>query len=220
MYLVVFDCDGTLVDSQHAIIAATEYALTRAQQPMPERQKILNAVGLPLEVALQRHAPQADSQTLEQILDDYREESLRLAQQDTRGQIMFPGMHELICDLGQRDDVYLGMVTMKSRRGLERVVDAYHIRPYFKALKSADDGPGKPAPDLLLEAMAELDIPAARTMMVGDTSFDMLMARAAKTYAIGVGWGYQTIDELEESGAHEIVTSPEELAQSIHVFVS
>lgn len=220
MYLVVFDCDGTLVDSQHAIIASTEYALTRAELPVPERQKILNAVGLPLDVALQRHAPDADAKLLEQILEDYRTESVRLAQQDTRGQIMFPGMRDLIVSLGGHDNVRLGMITMKSRRGVERVVDAYEIRPYFHALKSADDGPGKPAPDLLLDVMRELDIQPSHTMMIGDTSFDMMMARAAGTYAIGVSWGYQTVDELEESGAHEIVASPDELAQSIHVFAS
>jgi len=220
VYLVVFDCDGTLVDSQHAIIAATEYALTRANLPIPERKKILNAVGLPLDAALQRHAPDADADLLAKIVEDYREESVRLAQHDTRGQIMFPGMRDLIVGLGQEKQVRLGMVTMKSRRGVERVVDAYDIRPFFHALKSADDGPGKPAPDLLLEAMRELDIPASRTMMIGDTSFDMLMARAAGTYAIGVSWGYQTVEELEESGAHEIVASPEELAQSIHMFIS
>ena len=220
MYMVVFDCDGTLVDSQHAIIAATAFALGQEGLAMPPRQKVLGAVGLPVEIALKRHAPSADAEMLARIVDNYRAESVRLANQDDRGQIMFPGMEELVHWLGHEDNVFMGIVTMKSRRGLNRVVDAYGIRPFFQSLKSADDGPGKPAPDLLLDAMAELGTNATQTVMVGDTSFDMMMARAAGCYAVGVAWGYQSVEELEESGAHEIVNTPDELRQTLKVFIS
>jgi len=220
MHLVVFDCDGTLVDSQHAIIAATEQALMSEGLALPDRQTILSSVGLPLEIIMQRHAPDADQAMIDRMLDNYRGESLRLAQQDDRGQVMFPGMRDTIAWLGAMENVVMGIVTMKSRRGLNRVVDAYDIRAYFQALKSADDGPGKPAPDLLLNCMSELNVDAEKTVMVGDTSFDMMMARAAGAYTIGVAWGYQTVEELEESGAQEIVHTPEELNRSLKVFVS
>jgi phosphoglycolate phosphatase len=95
------------------------------------------------------------------------------------------------------------------------VVDAYGIRDYFAALKSADDGPGKPAPDLLLDAMAECDVSADQTVMIGDTSFDMLMAKAAGAYAIGVGWGYQTVDEVVEAGADAVAEHPEQLIEML-----
>jgi phosphoglycolate phosphatase len=107
---------------------------------------------------------------------------------------------------------------MKSRRGLNRVVDAYDIRPFFKVLKSADDGPGKPAPDLMFDAMRETGVTAAQTLMIGDTSFDIMMAKAAGARAIGVGWGYQTVDELEASGADDIAQTPEDLRLLISQF--
>ncbi len=220
MYMVVFDCDGTLVDSQHGIIAATAFALEQEGLVMPPREKVLGAVGLPIEVALKRHAPGADADILARILDNYRAESVRLAGQDDRGQVMFPGMQDIVRWLGSEDNVVMGIVTMKSRRGLNRVVDAYDIRPFFQSLKSADDGPGKPAPDLLLDAMSELGVKHEQTVMVGDTSFDMMMARAAGCYAVGVGWGYQSVEELEESGAHEIVMTPDDLRETLKVFIS
>jgi phosphoglycolate phosphatase len=220
MYMVVFDCDGTLVDSQHGIIAATAFALEQEGLVMPPREKVLGAVGLPIEVALKRHAPDADADMLARILDNYRAESVRLAGQDDRGQVMFPGMQDIVRWLGSEDNVVMGIVTMKSRRGLNRVVDAYDIRPFFQSLKSADDGPGKPAPDLLLDAMSELGVKHEQTVMVGDTSFDMMMARAAGCYAVGVGWGYQSVEELEESGAHEIVMTPDDLRETLKVFIS
>jgi phosphoglycolate phosphatase len=98
------------------------------------------------------------------------------------------------------------------------VVDAYDIRRYFQVLKSADDGPGKPNPDLMLDAMAETGAAPEQTLMVGDTSFDIMMAKAAGTQAIGVGWGYQTIDELEDSGADAIAATPQQLDDLLAAF--
>ena len=212
MRLVVFDCDGTLVDSQQSIVKATEEALAAFNLPPPERERILRAVGLPVEAAMRRHAPQVNEETLADISHKFRNIYNELNQQDDRGQVMFDGMRELIGALAQEQDTLLGIVTMKSRRGLHRVVDAYDIRGAFKTLKSADDGPGKPAPDLLLAAMDECAMTPAQTVMVGDTGFDMLMAKAAKAHAVGVAWGYQDIDEMEEGGADVIAHTPQELA--------
>ncbi|MGB1550804.1 MAG: HAD-IA family hydrolase, partial [Parvibaculales bacterium] len=179
MRLIVFDCDGTLVDSQQTIITATEAALGSHDFAAPDRRDILYAVGLPVDVAMRRHAPDATDDQIINMLDVYRETYQQLVQQDDRGQVMFPGMHEQIVKLGGLDDTLLGIITMKSRRGLERVVDAYDIRKYFQVLKSADDGPGKPSPALMLDAIAETGVTAEQALMVGDTSFDIMMAKAA-----------------------------------------
>lgn len=213
MRLIVFDCDGTLVDSQQAIVSATSEAFEVVGVAVPPRVDILSAVGLPIEVAMRRHAPDADDTQIDEILTLYRAAHIRLSQQSDRGQVLFEGMKEIIEMLGDEPDTRLGIVTMKSRRGLDRVVDAYDIRAYFSALKSADEGPGKPAPDLLLDAMTECGVTPEQTVMIGDTSFDMLMAKAAGAYAIGVGWGYQTAEEMVEAGADAMAEQPENLVE-------
>ena len=136
MRLIVFDCDGTLVDSQQTIITATETALGEFDFQAPPRRDILYAVGLPVDVALRRHAPDASDDQILNMLDIYRETYQHLVQQEDRGQVMFEGMREQIVELGQMEDTLLGIITMKSRRGLNRVVDAYDIRQYFQVLKS------------------------------------------------------------------------------------
>lgn len=211
MRLIVFDCDGTLVDSQQTIITAAEAALGAHDFAPPSRRDILYAVGLPIDVALRRHAPKASDDQILNMLDVYRDTYQQLVQQDDRGQVMFDGMYEQIVDLGKQEETLLGIITMKSRRGLNRVVDAYHIRQYFQVLKSADDGPGKPAPDLMFDAMSETGIQPEQALMVGDTSFDIMMAKSAGAKAVGVGWGYQTVEELTDSGADAIAHTHEEL---------
>lgn len=218
MRLIVFDCDGTLVDSQQTIITATEAAMDEFEFAVPPRRDILYAVGLPVDVALRRHAPEATDDQILSMLDIYRETYQQLVQQDDRGQVMFDGMREQILALGGMDETLLGIITMKSRRGLNRVVDAYDIRQYFQVLKSADDGPGKPAPDLMLDAISETGVEARQALMVGDTSFDIMMAKAAGAKAIGVGWGYQTVDELLDSGADAIAETDEELRDILSAF--
>ncbi len=220
MRLIIFDCDGTLVDSQQTIITATETALSAYDFAPPSRRDILYAVGLPIDVAMRQHVPQASDEQIVNMLDVYRDTYQQLSQQDDRGQVMFDGMHEQIVELGEMDETLLGIITMKSRRGLSRVVDAYDIRGFFQVLKSADDGPGKPAPDLMLDAMAETGMTPDQTVMVGDTSFDVMMAKAAGTMAIGVGWGYQTVEELSDSGADEIANTPTELRTLLSKFTA
>ncbi len=205
MYLVAFDCDGTLVDSQHSYITAINEAFAFMSLRPPSRARILRHIGLPTQAVMRAHAPDIDENTLARMSKVYNETLTGLSQQDDRGEVLFDGMRHIIETLGKRDDVLLAIITMKSRRGLMRVVDVHNIRSFFQSLQSADDGPGKPAPDLLLAAMRECGIAPERTIMVGDTIYDILMAQAAKAKAIGIGWGYQTRAELEEAGADVIV---------------
>ena len=107
---------------------------------MPPRVDILSAVGLPIEVAMRRHAPEADDVQIDEILTLYRAAHIRLSQQSDRGQVLFEGMKEIIEILGDEPDTRLGIVTMKSRRGLNRVVDAYDIRAYFRYFSTAGKG--------------------------------------------------------------------------------
>lgn len=212
MRLVIFDCDGTLVDSQRGILLAARAALTCYDFLQPSRAQILEMIGSPPMVMFKKYAPDASDELLARMCVIYQKKTLELSRRDDRGQTLFDGLELLIKELATRSDTMLGIITMKSRRGLMRVVDVHHIRRYFRVLKSADDGPGKPAPDLLLAAMTSCGVSADSTIMVGDSSFDMEMARAAGVVAIGVGWGYQTVSELRAAGASAIASDAAELA--------
>ncbi len=97
------------------------------------------------------------------------------------------------------------MATGKARRGLLAVLEQHGLETRFATLQTADVGPGKPHPAMLERAMAEVGVAPSDTVMIGDTSFDMLMARSAGASAIGVSWGYHPVAELEAAGAHSIV---------------
>lgn len=215
MRLVVFDCDGTLVDSQNLIVSAVCETFSLQGLESPLRAQILSAVGLPLNVAMRRHAPNCDDAIITELISNYRKIADRLSMQDDRGQIIFEGVREVIEMLGNEKDTVMGIVTMKSRIGLNRVVDVHNLRQFFPFLKSADDGPGKPRPDLLLDVIRESGVGADKTVMIGDTSYDMLMAKSADAYAIGVAWGYQSVDALLESGADAIATTSHELTAQL-----
>ncbi|MCY4504497.1 MAG: HAD-IA family hydrolase, partial [Hyphomicrobiales bacterium] len=98
-------------------------------------------------------------------------------------------------------------------KGLERVLNFYELADCFRVARTADDGPAKPAPDLLLDAMRQCNAPPEATVMVGDTHYDMQMARAAGAHALGVAWGYQDSADLLEAGAAEVLDTPLALLQ-------
>jgi phosphoglycolate phosphatase len=109
----------------------------------------------------------------------------------------------------------LGVATGKSRRGLLATLDRHGIRDRFVTLKTADDGPGKPSPEILLDAMAEVGAAPHTTIMVGDTTYDIEMAIRARAMSIGVGWGYHSTEELKAVGAHRIAGGYGELPAMI-----
>ena len=123
---------------------------------------------------------------------------------------LFPGVREILAKL-DRPEILLGIATGKNRRGLLHSLEQHGLTKHFAVLKTADDGPGKPHPEILERAMAELGVPAAQTVMIGDTVYDMALARNAGAEAIGVAWGYHEAEELMAAGAGCIVESFAEL---------
>ena len=114
----------------------------------------------------------------------------------------------------------LGVATGKSRRGLEATLGRHGLLDRFAILKTADDGPGKPNPDILLDAMAEAGTAPETTAVVGDTVFDMEMASGAGAAAIGVAWGYHDSEELTRAGAQRIIHAFDELMPTIETLWS
>ncbi|HET6621494.1 MAG TPA: HAD-IA family hydrolase [Dongiaceae bacterium] len=211
--LFVFDCDGTLVDSQHNIVAAMAAAWARHDLPAPAAGEVRRLVGLTLEIAIARLLPDADDARHRALAADYREivHDLRAANaQGTTEEPLFPGIRELIEALAA-PGIFLGMATGKNRRGLEHTLGVHGLRERFHTLQTADVCRSKPDPEMVLRAMAETGIEAASTVVIGDTSFDMEMARSAGATAVGVAWGYHEEAELWSAGAHAVIAQPADL---------
>ena len=210
--LVIFDCDGTLVDSQNGICAAMELAFQACSLPPPTRAETLSIVGLSLSEAMAVLAPTLDGRGNRRLVEAFREATIEVrakGHEDT----LYAGAAQAIADLAGRDTVLLGVATGKSRRGVARLFERHGWQPHFTTIQTADDNPSKPHPQMLLTAMAETGAAPHETIMIGDTSYDITMARAAGVLAIGVSWGYHPQVNLEQAGAHEIVLDFDDLGQ-------
>jgi phosphoglycolate phosphatase len=205
MKLVVFDCDGTIVDSQAGIVLSMEHAFKSLGMIPPRREKTLAVVGLSLLEACSALAPEAEYATRVELAERYKSAFRELHNDPSEVEILFPQASEIIAHLGDRKNYLLGIATGKSRRGIDRLFEreAWHAR--FATIQTADDHPSKPHPSMLLRAMLETNASPEMTVMIGDTTYDIEMARAAGVRAVGVAWGYHSVAELTNAGAHVIV---------------
>jgi len=203
--LVIFDFDGTLVDSQRAILAAMGQAFAAHRLAGPAPEAVRRIVGLKLEIAIARLLPDpSDAKMAARVADSYRDAYFTLRQRPDYEEPMFPGVQEGLQRL-DAPQVCLGIATGKSRRGLLACLERHDIRKHFVTLQTAEDGPSKPHPEILHLAMNEVGVEAAETVLIGDTTYDMEMAGNAGVAAIGVAWGYHGAGELRASGAERIV---------------
>ncbi|MET0371820.1 MAG: HAD-IA family hydrolase [Sphingobium sp.] len=201
--LAVFDCDGTLVDSQHSIVAAMTRAFEGAKLAPPERPAILSIVGLSLPHAMARLLPDAEADYHHHLAERYKRAFHALRGDGQVHEPLYPGIADLIADLDAAGWL-LGIATGKSDRGLDIVLRHHGLLPRFVTLQTADRHPSKPHPSMLHTAMAEAGATPEATVMIGDTLFDIDMARAAGVRAIGVGWGYHNPQDLRDAGAHAV----------------
>ncbi len=205
MNLVIFDCDGTLVDSQHLIVSAMDSAFAAHGLKILTRQTTLSIVGLSLDEAVGRLIPDADAGFVRQVAQSYRDAFGMLRLDASNHEPLYPGALEVIRQLSARGDTVLGVATGKSRRGVAALFDRMELHPHFVTIQTADTHPSKPHPSMIITAIQEAGASTASTVMIGDTSFDMEMARNADVASIGAAWGYHPVDELKIAGAHEIV---------------
>lgn len=202
--LVIFDVDGTLVDSQDLIVAAQGMAFASCGLLAPPRAEALSIVGLSLREAFATLAgPDAP---VDRLAEAYKQAFHALRAQG-REEPFFPGAREAVAALASRPDVLLGVATGKSRRGVAAILERAGWEGVFTTIQTADDNPSKPAPDMLLAALRETGMAARDAIMVGDTSFDVLMAKQAGVTPLGVDWGYHPTDALRAAGAAEIAQS-------------
>ena len=201
----LFDVDGTLIDSAGQIIAATNAAFEALGLARPEPEAIRQGVGLSVEEAMRRLAPDADTDSLARA---YRAAFFSIAEQQTAAECapLYPGADGLVASLSQSDWVMLGVATGKSRRGLDRVLTALGWERMFQTLQVADLHPSKPHPSMVHTALAETGVEAKDAVVIGDSVYDMLMAQAAGVQSIGVSWGYSPVQDLKDAGAGTIVS--------------
>lgn len=214
--LAVFDCDGTLVDSQHSICAAMTLAFEGEKLVAPDRTTILSVVGLSLPLAIARLLPEAEADFHDHLSESYKRAFQQMRRDNAVSEPLYPGIAELIREL-DADGWLLGVATGKSDRGLNLCLAHHGIDAHFVTLQTADRHPSKPHPSMLLTAMAEAGASPETTVMIGDTSYDIDMALSAGTRALGVGWGYHLPADLIAAGAHAVAMDSDELRNHIRV---
>jgi phosphoglycolate phosphatase len=197
--LVLFDFDGTLVDSQHSIVAAFTQACRAHGIAGVDPAAIRRHIGLPLAEAIAANLPEAHRARAAEVAESYKLAHRALAQSADHDPL-FPGALRGVAAL-KAAGALLGIATGKGRRGLHATLVKRGLSGHFDVLRCADDGPGKPDPWMVRSALDELGLGSADAVVVGDTSFDMLMARNAGVLGIGAGWGYHAEAELIAAGA-------------------
>ncbi|MEO6152103.1 MAG: HAD-IA family hydrolase [Croceibacterium sp.] len=208
--LAVFDCDGTLVDGQAAICAAMAEGFAAAGLAAPDPHQVRRIVGLSLPAAIARLAPGTPPEAQQRVVDSYKQAFFRARSDGSLHEPLFDGIADLLARLHAAGWT-LGVATGKSDRGLAGCLAKHGVTGLFKTLQTADRHPSKPDPAMLEAAMAEAGASPAHTVMIGDTSYDIEMARVAGVRALGVAWGYHDPHELLAAGAEAVAQSPAEL---------
>jgi phosphoglycolate phosphatase len=208
MKLCLFDCDGTLVDSAHTIVAAMECGFASVGLTAPPARAVRGVIGLPLRTAIAHLLDDEDRDREEAIAAAYKAVWGDLTRGGANAEPLYPGIDEVLTRLAEHGWV-LGIATGKSRRGALTTLAAHGLTERFVTIQTADDGAGKPAPDLIVNALRETGAERQRTVMIGDSVYDMAMARNAHVRALGVGWGYSSPQHLRDAGAELVVDDAE-----------
>ncbi|MGO1121165.1 HAD-IA family hydrolase [Rhodovibrionaceae bacterium A322] len=213
--LILFDFDGTLVDSQNAITRCMGRAFETVSLAPPSRDEVRRIVGLTLEIAIEKLLPGSPSPDMvAQVSDNYRKAFFAYRQEPNFEEPLFPGVRETLPVLNQ-PEVLLGVATGKNMRGLTHSLETHGLRDLFVTLQTPDHNPGKPHPGMVERAAAQTGCDISRTVVIGDTTFDMEMAVNAGATPVGVNWGYHHHEELTGAGARIIVEQFADLPEAL-----
>ena len=204
-WLILFDCDGTLVDSEALIVKAMQIAFENVGFEPPPSQAIRSVIGLSLPLAIEALGIKAGKGDIKEIGENYKTGYSFL--RDTQGlsEPLFEGVEPLLADLNRVDHYVLGIATGKSLKGVGSLLDQYQLHSLFQTIQTSDNAPSKPHPAMITQALQETGIAKSNAIMIGDTSYDMEMALSADVPAIGVTWGHHSEEELSLYNPHSIV---------------
>jgi len=214
--LVIFDVDGTLVDSQAVIVAAMTHAFEAQNIPVLDQKDVLGIVGLSLPQAIAQLVPDLSQDVQRKLVEGYKDAFVSL--RSNKGDLsspLYPGAGDVLDHLQGQETTLLGVATGKSKRGLDIMIASHNLQGLFLTQQVADFHPSKPHPAMVLTAMAEMGVEPHQTVMIGDTTFDIEMGRAAGARTIGVDWGYHDTDHLREVGADCIATQFDQIPRLI-----
>ena len=204
--LLVFDWDGTLVDSAAAIVECIQQSALAMGLPVPDRERASHVIGLGLHDSLRHAVPQLGRDGYAEFAGLYRKHFL----ERQSAMSPFPGVRELLSEL-EAQGRWLAIATGKSRRGLDQALDANGMRQHFIASRCADETQPKPHPAMLEELSGELGVPCGSMLMIGDTSHDLAMAASASVDAVAVTYGAHPEAALRALAPRAVVTSVAEL---------
>lgn len=216
--LVVFDVDGTLLDSAAQIVECAMRAFASEGLPKPEARDVRRTIGLSLEESLWRlTGGEAEPPLIERLVAAVRREAIamREAGLGTGGAPLFDGARDALHRLNADPPTLLGVATGKGRKGLEHMLDQHDLRSLFITTHTAGEHPPKPNPDMMEAALRATGVSPHRAVMVGDTTFDVEMARGAGVISVGVAWGGHEREELMDAGAHSVIGTFEDLDQAV-----
>jgi phosphoglycolate phosphatase len=207
--LVVFDWDGTVMDSEARISICMQLAARDCGYPVPQRAEIREIIGLSMQKAIYQLSGVEDAQEIKRLGDAYRTHWLN---DDIGASALFASAEETLQQLTEQGYL-LAIATGKSRRGLDKALQETSLGRYFHMSRCADETHSKPHPQMVLDILTDLDTMADKALVIGDTEFDMQMAANAKVDAVGVSYGAHASNRLKEQGALAIFDTLLELPE-------
>lgn len=215
LQLAIFDCDGTLVDSQHSIIKAMDMTCDTYKTNRISRDSVRRVVGLPLEIAMANLFKERSTKEHHEMAETYRQHFRKMRIDGDVEEPLFPGTLEALNQL-ESNGWLLGVATGKAMRGLIPTLETHNLQDKFVTLQTACRAMGKPHPEMVEKALNETGVEAQNAIVIGDTTYDIHMAGNANVKSIGVAWGYHDIDELTHAGAACVIHSFAELPDAIN----
>lgn len=215
MRLVIFDADGTLVDSQatiHEAMRLTFIEYGHEELPIEATRTI---IGLTLNQAIAKLLNRPVDDEVDSMAEFYKQRTVELLKIPAMHAQFYHGISDVIAELSEQPETLLAIATGKSRRGLNNLIETHNLTGKLIAWKSADDCPSKPHPAMILECCEQAGCDPSQSVMIGDASYDMEMAVNAGALALGVSWGYQSVETLKKTGAQMIVDYPSDLPKAI-----